>query len=146
MILVDANILLYAYHRRAPQHEPARAWVEAAFSGREPVRLAWVTILAFLRISTNPRVFEMPLSIAEATAAVASWLPLPAVAVLDPGDRYSEILSGTMKDGQTVGPLVMDAALAALAIEHGATLCSTDGDFRRFRGLRLQNPLRPGTR
>jgi hypothetical protein len=141
MILVDANLLLYAYHQRAEQHERARAWLEAALSGLEPVGLAWSTILAFLRIATSPRVFERPLSAAEAEAIVSSWLDEPAVVLVDPGARYWEILRTLLVDAQVTGSLVPDAALAALAIEQGATLATTDRDFLRFRGLRLEDPL-----
>jgi toxin-antitoxin system PIN domain toxin len=84
MTLVDANVLLYASHRRAPQHERCRAWVEAEFSSGAAIRIPWATIVAFLRISTNPRVFERPLTTAEAETAVASWLALPAVSPVDP--------------------------------------------------------------
>jgi toxin-antitoxin system PIN domain toxin len=141
--LVDANLLLYAYFPGAEHHERARAWLEAAFSGPEPVGLSWSTILAFLRIGTNPRVFERPFSGAEVEAIVSSWLAEPAVALLGPGERYWEILRGLIIDAQVTGPLVSDAALAALAIEYGATLVTTDRDFARFRGLRVENPLQP---
>ena len=143
MILVDANLLLYAYFPRAEQHERARVWLEEALSGPEPVGLSWSTILAFLRLGTSPRVFERPLSSAEAEAIVSSWLAEPAVTLVGPGERYWEILRGLLVDDQVTGPLVSDAALAALAIEHGATLASTDRDFVRFGGLRLTNPLQP---
>jgi toxin-antitoxin system PIN domain toxin len=139
--LVDANVLLYAYHRRAAQHERCRAWVEAEFSGGAAVRLPWATIVAFLRISTNARVFEHPLATAEAEAAVSSWLAVPSVSTIDPGERYWDILRELLHRAQVAGPLVTDAALAALAIEHGATLCTTDRDFTRFPGLRTVNPL-----
>jgi toxin-antitoxin system PIN domain toxin len=141
MTLVDANLLLYAHDPRATQHEASRAWLEAALSGSELVRFAWVTLWAFLRISTNPRVFERPLSTKEAGGAVSSWLAQPLAGVLEPGERHWEILGGLMRSGQTTGPLVMDAALAAIAIEHGATLYTTDRDFARFPGLRWINPL-----
>jgi uncharacterized protein len=125
--LVDANLLLYAYHPRAEQHEKSRAWLEAALSGPDLVRFAWLTLWAFLRIVINPRVFDRPLATAEAKAAIASWLDQPA--------------RGLMRDGQTAGPLVMDAVLAAIAIEHGVTVCMTDRDFTRFSGLKWTNPL-----
>lgn len=142
MILVDANLLLYAYHPKAEQHEGSRAWLEASLSGSQFVRFAWLTLWAFLRISTNPRVFERPLSATEASAAVSSWLAKPCAGILEPGERHWEILQKMMKDGQTAGPLVMDAVLAALAVEHGATLYTTDRDFARFAGLKWTNPLR----
>lgn len=141
MTLVDANVLLYAYHRRAPQHERCRAWVESEFSSGAAVRLPWATIVAFLRISTSPRVFERPLTIAEAEGTVASWLSLPSVSPIDPGERYWDVLRDLLHRAQVTGPLVTDAALAALAIEHGATVCTTDRDFARFPGLRTVNPL-----
>ena len=143
MTLVDANVLLYAYHPRAAQHGRCRAWVETEFSGGAAIRIAWATIVAFLRISTSPRVFERPLTTAEAEAAVTSWLAVPSVAPLDPGERYWDVLRDLLHRAQVTGPLVSDAALAALAIEHGATLCTTDRDFVRFPGLRTINPLDP---
>ena len=144
MMLVDANILLYAYHPRAPQHAASRAWLESVLSGSQFVRFAWVSLWAFLRISTNPRAFERPLSPSEAMAAVSSWLAQPAAGILEPGERHLEILSRLLAEGQAPGPLVMDAALAALAIEHGATLHTTDRDFARFPGLDWTDPLAGG--
>jgi len=141
MILVDANLLLYAYDPRADLHAASRTWLEDTLSGSPLVRFAWLTVWAFLRISTNPRVFERPLSMAEAEGHVSSWLAQPAAGLLEPGERHWEILRGLTRAGQTSGPLVMDAALAAIAIEHGATLCTTDRDFARFPGLRWTNPL-----
>ena len=141
MILIDANLLLYAYHPRAEQHAASRAWLETVLSGPELVRFAWLTLWAFLRISTSSRVFERPLSASEASGVVSSWLAAPATGVLDPGERHWEILKDLMGVGQTAGPLVMDAALAAIAVEHGATLYTTDRDFVRFPGLRWTNPL-----
>ena len=141
MILVDANLVLYAYHAGAPQHAAAKRWFEEVLSGAEPVGLSWSTILAFLRIGTSPRVFERPYRIKEAAAIVSSWLDCPSVAVLRPGDRYWEILRELLIEARAEGALVSDAALAALAIEHAATLCSTDRDFRRFTRLKLSNPI-----
>jgi hypothetical protein len=141
VILVDANLLLYAYYPRAEQHGASRAWLEAALGGSQLVRFAWLTLWAFLRIGTNPRVFERPLTPSEASAAISSWLAQPAAGILEPGERHWEILRGLMSEGQTTGPLVMDAAIAAIAMEHGATLCTTDRDFARFPGLKWTNPL-----
>src|SRR5262245_47807399 len=143
MILVDANLLLYAYDPRAIEHEASRTWLEATMSGGELVRFAWLTLWAFLRISTNPRVFEQPLSVAEAETIVSSWLAQPLAGILEPQERHWEILKGLLHSGQTAGPLVMDAVLAAIAIEHGATLCTTDRDFARFQSLAWMNPLKP---
>lgn len=140
-ILFDADLLLYAYHPKAEHHEASRAWLEATLSGSELVRFAWLTLWAFLRIATNHRVFERPLSVGEAAAAVSSWLAQPGAGGLEAGERHWDILRALMKDGQVAGPLVMDAVLAALAIEHGATLHTTDRDFARFPGLKWTNPL-----
>ncbi len=107
------------------------------------MRFAWLTIWAFLRVSTNPRAFDRPLSILEAEAAVSSWLDQPVAGILDAGERHWDILRDLLRTGQATGPLVMDAVLAALAIEHGATLHTTDRDFSRFPGLKWTNPLIP---
>ncbi len=141
MILVDANLLLYAYHPQSNQHEPSKAWLEGILSGSELVRFAWLTIWAFLRISTNPRAFERPLTNTEAETAVASWLSQPQVGILEPGERHWDILQGLIRTGQTVGPLIMDTVLASIALEHGAVLHTTDRDFSRFPGLKWTNPL-----
>ncbi len=141
MILVDANLLLYAYHPKAMQHDAARTWLETVLRGSELVRFAWLSIWAFLRISTNPRAFVQPLSTHEAEAAVTTWLVQPIAGILDPGERHWEILRSVTRQGQASGPLIMDAALAAIAIEHGATLYTTDRDFSRFPGLKSTNPL-----
>ena len=141
MILLDANLLLYAYNSSSEHHAAAKHWLEGVLSQPESVRLAWVSVLAFLRISTNPRAYPYPLSPAEASEIVAEWLVRPTVATLEPGERHWPILSQLLTTTQARGPLVMDAHLAALAIEHGATLCTTDQDFTRFPDLRLLNPL-----
>jgi uncharacterized protein len=132
VILIDANLLLYAYHPRAEQHQKSRVWLEAVLSGPDLVRFAWLTLWAFLRISTNPRVFDRPLSPEEAGTAISSWLAQPVAGIVEPGERHWEISRGLIREGQAVGPLVMDAAIA---IEHGATLCATDRYFARFPGL-----------
>lgn len=142
MILVDANLLLYAYDASSEHHDAARSWWERQLSEPGLVRLAWITVTAFLRIGTHPRVFREPMSIAEACDHVASWFERPMVGLLDPGERHWSILSALLRESRAVGNLVSDAHLAALAIEHGATLCSTDRDFRRFDGLSWENPIR----
>jgi len=109
LILIDANLLLYAYNASSEHHVAARAWLEKAFSGPQPVRLAWMTLLAFLRIGTNSRVFPHPLTVREAVDMVSVWLTIPAVAILDPGDGHWEILAGLITTNQASGPLVMDA-------------------------------------
>lgn len=141
MKLLDADILLHAHNTRFPQHETARDWLEKTLSESELVFLAWVTILAFLRVSSNPRAFPVPLSIGAAVALVSGWLERPNVGLLGPGDRHWQILQTLLNKAQARGNLVTDAHLAALAIEHGATLCTNDRDFGRFPGLRTLNPL-----
>ena len=141
MMLIDANLLLFAYNPRAVEHQASKAWLENTLSGTQLVRFAWLTIWAFLRISTSPRVFEHPLAVDEAMDAVAAWLDQPIAAVLEPAERHWTILRNLAQQGQTSGPMVMDAVLAAIAIEHGATLYTTDRDFSRFPGLACKNPI-----
>lgn len=141
MIILDANVLLYAYHSGSQHHESCRAWLEAVLNGSEQVGLPWQTILAFIRIATNPRAFQRPLRTADAIEIVETWLACPPVMVVGPADHYWPLLKQQLTDAQVSGPLVTDAALASLAIEHGAVLCTTDRDFARFRGLKLLDPL-----
>ena len=141
MILVDANLLLYAYDAAAENQKAARVWVESVFEGSEPFGLAWVSVLAFLRIGTNPRAFIHPFSTAEAVEIVSDWIGRPQVVMLNPGERHWEILRSLIPAAQARGPLVMDAHVAALALENGATLCTADRDFARFRGLKVEYPL-----
>lgn len=141
MILVDANLLLYAVNQDLPQHRAAREWLEATLSGHQPVGLPWVVVLAFLRLATSPRVFERPLGVGAATAYVDEWLALPIVTAVVPGEGHWPILRNLLADAGTGGNLTTDAHIAALALEHGCTVCSSDNDFKRFPGLRHVNPL-----
>ena len=141
MIVVDANVLLYAYNPASKHHESCRAWLEAAINGTEPVGLPWQTIMAFLRIATSPRVFERPLDCADAVLIVDEWLACQTVILVEPSQDFWRVLKEQLRDAQISGPLVSDAAMASLALEHGATICTTDRDFQRFRGLRLLDPL-----
>jgi uncharacterized protein len=143
MILVDANLLLYAYNPSVVQHAKARAWLEEVFSGTEPVGLPWAVVLAFLRIGTNPRAFPQPLTIAEAVSIVSEWFGQPVVRVVEPTERHWALLAELLPGAQVKGPLVTDAHLATLAIEHGAILYTTDGDYSRFPRLRWRNPIAP---
>lgn len=142
MIIVDANILLYAYNPLAEHHEPCRVWIEEKFSAPSPIGLPWLTIWAFLRISTNPRAFEKPIAMKEAEAIASSWFDAPPVRVITPGERYWEVFSKLILDAQVSGPLVTDAALAALAMENGAGICTTDRDFARFPEVPIVDPSR----
>ncbi len=141
MILIDVNVALYAYDRSSPRHDAARRWFEGALNGDEEVRFALVTLLGFLRISTNPTVFRRPLQPSGAIGIVSGWLARPNVGIATPSERHWRILDDVAAAGQARGPLLMDAHLAAIAIEHGATLATTDRDFARFSGLRLRDPL-----
>lgn len=141
MNLVDANLLLYAVIQEYPQHPAARAWLEDQLNGSARVGLPWVSLMAFLRISTNRRVFERPLDPVRAWGFVDAWLALPTVWVPNPTERHPEVLGQLMREARPTAGLLTDAHLAAIAIEHGLTLCSTDRDFARFDGLRWSNPL-----
>lgn len=141
MNLPDANILLYAYDRSAAHHAKARRWLEEALSGSAPVAFCWPTLLAFVRIATHPRAMTNPLATADASAIVDSWLAQPAATIVLPTERHWTLLSRLLISGQVRGPLVPDAHLAALSIEHGATLVTNDRDFSRFPGLAVAYPL-----
>lgn len=141
MILTDANLLLYAYNADTVEHQKAKQWLESQLGAPELFGFAWQAITAFLRISTNPRALAKPFTIGEASAIVTEWLEQPQAVVLMPGERHWGIFSGMLRIGQATGPLVMDAHLAALAVEHGCTLATTDRDFARFPNLRTINPL-----
>ena len=141
MTLLDANILLYAHNPDVPQHEPVTKWLVELTRRQESVALSWLTLWAFLRISTNQRVSPKPLAPAKAWQLVHEWLEQPGMVLIHPGPRHAAILEELMREASAIGPHVTDAALAALAIEYGATLASTDRDFRRFPTLRWVNPL-----
>ncbi|MFZ3210339.1 MAG: TA system VapC family ribonuclease toxin [Terriglobales bacterium] len=141
MILVDSNLLLYAFDAGAKRHAEARSWLENVLDSSEQVGLAWVALLAFIRIGTNPSALSRAFSVEEATTIVASLLEQRSVLVLHPGERHWTLLRQLLVDAQARGDLVTDAHLAALAIEHGAVVCTTDRDFARFPGLRWRNPL-----
>ena len=141
MTLVDANVLLYAYDSESPRQTPARQWLVAELSSGRPVRIALITLLAFVRIATDRRVFTRPLSPGDACALVESWLDQPNVQLLQPGRRTWRLLAGICEEGQARGAMVMDAHLAALALEHGASIATTDRDFTRFPGVEILNPI-----
>ena len=141
MILVDANILIYAHVESFVQHRPARDWLDQQLNGSARVGLPWVSLLAFLRLVTNPRVFGRPETITDAWAQVRAWLSCEPVWIPEPTDRHTGLLEELIMQPGIQANLVPDAHLAALALEHGLTLCSTDGDFARFQMLRWVNPL-----
>lgn len=141
MRIVDLNLLLYAVNRDLPQHEVAHAWWETRLRGDESIGLSWSVITGFLRITTRARLFERPLSAERAIAMVDGWLTHPNVEIVVPGPEHWRLLQALLNEAGTAGNLTTDTHLAALAIEHGAELESTDADFARFRGLRWSNPL-----
>jgi toxin-antitoxin system PIN domain toxin len=140
--LPDSNLLLYAVDERSPRHQPARAWLEGLLSGSETVGFAWSVLLAVVRLSTRPVIFEHPLSSDEALDLVEGWLAQPCAVVVHPTARHAAVLRELLAPLSTAGNLVADAHLAALAVEHGADLYSSDADFSRFGGVRWFDPLR----
>ncbi len=141
MILIDANLLIYGINRDSPLHSNAKSWLERALSGTETVALSWNVLLAFMRLTTRPGLFRHSLSVEAGLDVVANWLEQPSVAIIHPGPRHWTILKQLLLTAGTGGNLTSDAHLAALAIEHGAELCSLDSDFQRFPQLRWRNPL-----
>ena len=141
MILVDANVLIYAIDSDSPHHAQARTWLEERLSSTQPVGLAWIVILAFIRITTRPGILRRPLSLERAINFVDDWLAQPYVRAIGPGEHHWQILRSLLKTSGTAGSLVSDAHLAAMAIEHGCPVYSTDHDFKRFSGIEHVNPL-----
>lgn len=141
MILLDANLLIYAINEDAPSHRKAKSWLESAISGPGTVGFSWNVLLAFLRLTTRPALFRNPLSVEIAFDLIASWLDQPSATVIHAGPRHLRILRELLLPMGTGGNLTSDANLAALAIEHGAELCSSDHDIARFPGLKWRNPL-----
>jgi len=141
VILLDANLLLYAYDISSPFHERARDWLEEVLGSEEEVVVALVSLLAFLRVGTSPMVFARPMAVEQAAGVVSRLLERPNVGILQPTRRHFEVVGELARTGKARGPLLMDAHIAALAVEHGATLFSSDRDFARFRGVRVEDPL-----
>ena len=141
MIILDANILIYAYDSASLQHTKARAWIEAIFSGTSPVALPWLTITAFLRVMTSPKLPGNRFTQEEGVQVVETWFQQPNVRVLAPGENHWNHLRTMIVNGQATGGLISDAQLAALTVEYGGMLYTTDRDFARFPGLRWTNPL-----
>lgn len=141
MILVDSNLLVYAHVASFPQHEAARTWLDGQLNGPTAVGLPWESLVAFVRLVSNPRVFERPLPVGAAWEQAKSWLGCANAWAPLPAENHHELLDGLLGKAATRSNHVPDAHLAALALGHGLTLCSTDGDFARFPGLRYSNPL-----
>jgi len=141
MIVLDANLLLYAYDSTSGRHKKARKWLEEVLSEGESVGLPWQSASAFLRIVTNSRLPGVRLTLEQALAIVDQWIEQPNVRLLSPGDGSWHLFRQMILDGQARGPLITDAQLAALTIEYGGVLHTTDRDFARFPGLRWTDPL-----
>jgi uncharacterized protein len=141
VILPDVNLLLYAVNDEARNHRTAKLWLQSVLSGIEPVGFAWAVLLAFLRLSTRPGAFSKPLSAEMAFNQIDEWVRQPGALIVHPGPRHAQILRDMLLPLGIAGDLTSDAHLAALAIEHGAQLCSADSDFARFPGLKWTNPL-----
>lgn len=141
MILVDVNLLIYAVNEDAPLHRRAKAWLAATLSGTETVGMPWSVVLAFLRLTTRAGVFQTPLAVESAFDLMDAWLSRPAVVAVEPTAQHIRVLRDLLLPHGAGGNLTSDAHLAALAIEHGAEFCSSDGDFARFPRLRWRNPL-----
>lgn len=142
MRVVDANVLLYAVNESAEHHEQARGWLDDALNGRATVGFSWVSLLAFLRLSTKIGLFLAPLSVGEALGRVRAWLAQPVSVVLEPTPRHLDVLSGLLEPHGAGGNLTNDAQLAALAIEHRGEVVTYDSDFGRFPGVAWGPPTR----
>lgn len=141
MKLLDLNILVYAIDESSSRHRAARDWLDETLSDSDTVAFAWHVLIGFVRLSTRSAVFARPLTAGESLDVVDGWLQQPCVTVLDPTERHASVLRGLLAPLGTAGNLTSDAHLAALAIEYGADLCSTDVDFSRFAGVRWIDPL-----
>jgi toxin-antitoxin system PIN domain toxin len=140
VVVVDANVLLYAVDAKSAHHTTARRWLDRALGGQEAVGVAWVALLAFIRIATNGAIMPAPMSVDDALGQVEAWLDAPAAVVVSPTPRHPSVLRGLLGTSGTAGNLTTDAHLAALAVEHGATIVSYDRDFARFEGVRHRLP------
>jgi hypothetical protein len=141
VILIDANLLIYAIDADSAQHARARRWLEETLSSDTAVGLAWIVVLAFVRITTRAGIMRNPLTPDRAIGFIDAWLAQPYVAFIAPGEGHWPVLRNMLLSGGTAGNLTSDAHLAALAIEHGCVVASADNDFRRFAGVTLVNPL-----
>lgn len=142
MKLVDLNLLLYAVNEDSAEHTAAKRWWEATMNGDEQVGLAWPVVTGFLRLSTRRGVLPSPLTVTRALDMAEQWIDHPLTVLVHPGDRHWSLLRGLLEQTGTGGNLTTDAHLAALALEYEATLCSSDRDYRRFKGLKVDDPLR----
>jgi uncharacterized protein len=141
MILTDANLLIYAYNELSPEHKAARTWLQETLSTAEPLAFSWLAIMAFVRVTTNRKIFARPYTTDEAFDVVANWLSAPGSLILAPGDEHLSIVRRLAHDSGVYGATLTDAHVAALAIEHGVILATTDSDFGQFASLKWMNPI-----
>jgi toxin-antitoxin system PIN domain toxin len=141
VIVPDANLLIYAYDTTSPSHLAARRWWEGVLSGREPVGLPWIVVLAFVRLITHPTLSEHPFTVRQAEAAVRQWLDCDHVQLLVPRETTFARFFSLLDEAGLGGNLATDALIAAHAEDYGGTVYSTDRDFDRFEGGRWLNPL-----
>lgn len=139
MQLPDVNVLIYAHRQDAPDHDRYADWLRTLTESDEPFAIADTVLAGFLRIVTNPRIFDPPTPMKTALAFCQRLVDWPRASLISPSRRHWEIFASLCQDIR--GPLVSDAYVAALAIEHGCELITTDADFARFRGLRWRHPL-----
>jgi uncharacterized protein len=139
MQLPDVNVLIYAHREDAPEHDRYASWLVALTTSDEPFALSDVVLAGFLRIVTNPRIFDPATPMDTALAFCQRLVEWPRASLITPSRRHWELFIGLCRDIN--GPLVTDAYVAALAIEHGCELVTTDSDFARFPGLRWRHPL-----
>lgn len=140
MRIADANVLLYAVNSASTHHQPAKSWLDAALKGQETVGFSWIALLAFLRLATHPGVFPRSLEPSEAISTMKAWLEQPSAVLVEPTPQHLSVLAGLLAEAGTAGNLVNDAHLAALALEHDATVVSFDADFARFPKVRREVP------
>ena len=142
MRLLDANILVYSFVRAMPQHQKAKSWLDPVLNDVARVGIPWYTSLAFVRLVSNPRIFERPASISDAWKQVQDWLDCESVWIPEPTERHVEVMKTLLNQPGLTSNHVPDAHLAGLAIEYGLVVCTTDTDFQRFSGIKTENPLK----
>lgn len=141
MILVDANVLIYAYDAASREHRVARRWLADTLASSTPVCFPWISLMAFVRVTTHRRLFENPYTPDEAFDVIANWLSAPFSRIVHPGDEHLDLVKEIARVNQLSASDLTDAHLAAIAVEHGLPLATTDTNFPAFEGLKLINPL-----
>ncbi|MBT3271736.1 MAG: PIN domain-containing protein [Spirochaetales bacterium] len=141
MKLVDANILIYAFDRGSVHHKKCRIWLDSHLNGKRKLGLPWNSLLAFARIVSNPRIYSSPVTVKEAWQQVEEWLAVKTVFVPEPTPDHQAVLGHVIRSRALTGNDLPDAHLAAIALEHGLVLCSTDSDFAKYRDITWENPI-----